>query len=111
MVHRQQDVLRLMPHMIPALDTVVGTALRQLDDSLTGLNRAGYLSGPWLGDEVSAHVATHYTRHALDDPTSSYHSLVAYRDELNRIHDTLRQMEADYRRTEGDNAALCGRRL
>ena len=110
-MHRQQDVLRLAPHMIPALGAACGSALQQLDDALSGLQRTGYLSGPWLGDEISADVAHHYTRRALDEPTSSYRSLVAYRDELDRVHETLRRMEDDYRRTEGDNAARWGRRL
>ena len=97
--------------MIPALRSSFGTAIAELSSSLGELRRRGYLAGPWLGDEVSGHVASHYTRRALDEPTSSYHSLIAYRDELNRVHDTLRRMEDDYRRTEGDNAARWGRRL
>jgi hypothetical protein len=97
--------------MIPTLRNAFYAAVNQLNACLIGLNQRGYLSGPWLGDEVSAGVAVHYTRLALDGPTSSYHSLIAYRDELNRVHDTLRRMEDDYRRTEGDNAARWGRRL
>jgi hypothetical protein len=46
----------------------------------------------------------------MDEPTSSYQSLVAYRNELTRVHETLQQMEDHYRRTEGDNAALWGRK-
>jgi hypothetical protein len=45
----------------------------------------------------------------MDASGSSYQALVAYRDELTRVHDTLQQMEDHYRRTEGDNAALWGR--
>jgi hypothetical protein len=56
-------------------------------------------------------VAHHYTRRALDEPASSYRFRVAYRDELDRVHETLRRMEDDYRRTEGENAARWGRRL
>jgi hypothetical protein len=111
MAARQQDLLRLQPHMIPALAAAFSISITQLDDAVLSLRRRGYLPGPWLGDEASASVATHYTRRALDEPTSSYHSLTAYRDELDRVHDTLRRMEDDYRRTEGDNAARWGRRL
>ena len=110
MAERQQDVLRLQPHMIPALRAAFSTARDQLNDALIGLRRDGSLSAPWLGDETSGEVAEHYRLRAMDAPDSSYQSLVAYRDELNRVHDTLLRMEDDYRRTEGDNAALWGRK-
>jgi cytochrome c553 len=110
MNERQQDVLRLQPHMIPALRNAFAEALKQLNETLVGLRREGNLSAPWLGDETSQEVAAHYSSRAMDGPQSSYESLVSYRDELGRVHDTLQQMEDDYRRTEGDNAALWGRK-
>ena len=110
MVERRQDVLRLQPHMIPALRAEFRSAVDEISSALTNLKRNAYLAAPWLGDEVSGEVAAHYTTRALDGPASSYQSLLAYRDELTRIHDTLQQMEDDYRRTEGDNAARWGRK-
>ena len=110
MVERQQDVLRLQPHMIPAFRASLASALDQLDEALVHLRQKAHLPAPWMGDEVSSEVAAHYRARAVDGPESSYGSLVAYRDELNRIHDTLQQMEDDYRRTEGDNAARWGRK-
>ena len=74
------------------------------------LNQRGYLPAPWMGDEVSGNVASHYVSTAMDGPLSSYQALLVYRDELVRIHDNLQQMEDHYRRTEGDNAALWGLR-
>ncbi len=62
-----------------------------------------------MGDEASSDVAAFYTKRALDGPHSSYNALVAYSEELERVHNTLQQMEDDYRRAEGDNAALWGR--
>ena len=110
MSDRRQDVLRLQPHMIPALRNAFRTALDQLDGALAELRRSGNLSAPWLGDEASADTATHYSQRAMDGPESSFASLQLYRSELNRVHDTLQQMEDDYRRTEGDNAARWGRK-
>ena len=46
----------------------------------------------------------------MDAPDPPTRSLAAYRDELTRVHDTLQQMEDDYRRTEGDNVARWGRK-
>jgi hypothetical protein len=107
---QQLSVLRLQPHMIPTLRATLGTALDRIGEALGRLRRGGVLSEPWLGDEASNDVAAHYTRRAMDEPTSSYQSLVAYRNELTRVHETLQQMEDHYRRTEGDNAALWGRK-
>ena len=109
MVDQQQDVLRLQPHMVPALRKALDAALGQVADALYRLNGQGYLQAPWLGDEVSNQVAAHYTQQAMDGPESSYQSLIAYRDELTRVHDTLQQMEDDYRRRDGDDATRWGR--
>ena len=110
MSDRQRDVLRLQPHMIPALRDAFRTALDQLDSALAELRRSGNLSAPWLGDETSAATAMYYSQRVMDGPDSSLTSLQLYRSELNRVHDTLQQMEDDYRRTEGDNAARWGRK-
>jgi hypothetical protein len=106
---RQQDVLRLQPHMIPAVRANFRSALNQVNDTLVDLSRRGFIPEPWLGDETSNEVATYYTQKAMNGPQSSYQFLLEYRDELSRVHDTLQQMEANYRRTEGENAALWGR--
>ena len=76
----QQDILRLQPHMIPALRATFGTATDQVDLALQKLRQMGPVHEPWLGDEVSAAVASHYAGRALDDPDSSYQALVAYRE-------------------------------
>jgi hypothetical protein len=95
--------------MIPEFRSELGAAINQLNAALVGLNQRGYLATPWLGDEISAEVSLHYTSRAMDGLNSSYQSLIAYRDELTRAHDTLQQMEDDYRRGEGDRATRLGR--
>jgi Zn-dependent alcohol dehydrogenase len=109
MVERRQDVLRLRPQMIPSMRASVASAVDQLDTALVHLRQNGHLTAQWMGDETSSDVVAHYTRQAMDGPQSAYDSLITYREELTRVHDTLQQMEADYRRREGDNAALWGR--
>lgn len=96
--------------MIPSLRTEFETAVNKLNAAIAGLNQGGYLPRPWLGDEISSDVAEHYTSRAMDGPQSSYHSLVNYRDELGRIHDTLAQMEDNYRRTDGEDPTRWGLR-
>ena len=109
MTESELNVLRLLPSMIPDLRAEFRSVIDQVAEALADLNRQGYIPEPWLGDESSAKTAAHYTSYAMEGVNSSYHSLVAYRDELARVHDTLQQMEDDYRRREGDNAALWGR--
>ena len=101
----QRAVLRLEPHMLPYLRTQFREAVDLVSTALTELKRNGYLATPWLGDEVSTAVANHYMRRALDEPDSSYQALLAYRDELTQVHDTLQRMEDEYRRTD-HNAAV-----
>lgn len=108
MADRQQDVLRVQPHMIPALRAAIGAAADEVNNSIINLNRFGYLPEPWLGDESSHSVAEHYTAAAMDGSDSSYQALVSYQAELRRVHDTLQRMEDEYRRREGDNVAQWG---
>jgi len=85
---------------IPTVRAAFADALDQLDVALLRLGRAGYLPGPWLGDEISSEVAAHYTRRAMEAPDSSYQALQQYRAELARVHDILQRMEDHYLRTE-----------
>lgn len=86
--------------MIPELRIQFRDAVDLISTALTELKRNGYLAAPWLGDEVSSAVANHYTRRAMEEPDSSYQALLAYRDELTRVHDTLQRMEDEYRRAD-----------
>jgi hypothetical protein len=101
--------LRLAPHSIPAVRTAFDQALRSLGELLSRLRREGYLSEPWLGDEISAEVRDFYNRHIMDSTDGPYAALVAYEAELLNVRDSLQRMEDEYRRTEGDNAQLWGR--
>ena len=106
---RNQAVIRMQPHMIPALRVSFGEAIAELKLALAGVRRSGYLPEPWLGDEASSDVAAFYTQRAMDGPHSSYKALVAYSEELERVHNTLQHMEDTYRRNEGDIAGRLGR--
>lgn len=107
---RQHSVLRMQHGTIAALRSEFASALSDLNSALLKLRHDGNVAQPWLGDEISSQVVSHYTETALTGPNSSYRALVTYRDELVRIHDTLQQMEEAYRRGEGDEAARWGPR-
>ena len=100
----QRDMVKYEANALMALRVEFRSAIDQVTRALADVNRRGYLAAPWLGDETSAEVAAHYTRRAMDDPDSSYHALISYRDELTRIHDTLLRMEDAYRRGEDAEA-------
>ena len=109
MPDQSHAVLRVAPHQIPALRAAFLAAATSMGDQLALLRQEGQVSEPWLGDPVSATVKLMYDAHVMSPSGSTLAHLTAYRDELVRVHETLGQMEADYRRAEGDNAALWGR--
>lgn len=100
MTERQRGVISITPAAIPSLRAEFGSAIDKLNEALSHLRRSGYLPAPWLGDEASQAVAAHYTARAMDQPNSSYQTLVAYRDQLANVHDTLQRMEDEYHRAD-----------
>jgi hypothetical protein len=102
-------VLRVEPSAIPAVRAALDQSIDELDDHLVPMRRDGYLHEPWLGDPESARVAAFYNDRVMSAPDGPYHALLRYRDQLASARDQLAATEAEYRRTEGDNAALWGR--
>ena len=101
--------LRIEPHALPAVRAAFAQALATLSPHLLRLREVGYLQEAWLGDEVSEEVRQYYNAHVMDSPEGPYAALRAYEQRLQGVHDALDRMEQEYRRTEGDNAALWGR--
>ncbi|MHA6627861.1 hypothetical protein ACU61A_20685 [Pseudonocardia sichuanensis] len=101
--------LRIEPAAIPAVRAAIDDVLGELSPHLIRLRQQGYIPEPWLGDPISAEVAGTYNRKVMDAPDGPYAAMVALEAELLRIRDSLQAMEDDYRRTEGENAALWGR--
>ncbi len=110
MPERPQAALRLEPHMIPALRAAFADALDQLAPQLRRFTQDAYIAEPWMGDPISQAIAMEHNARAVGGGAdSAYECLLAYEAELVKVRDALAQMEAEYRRTEGDNAALWGR--
>ena len=102
-------MLRLEPHMLPAVRAAFDDALAELRPQLVRLAQIGYVQEPWLGDPVSARTLSYYHAHVMDAPDGPYVALVAYEAELLKVRDNLQVLEDHYGGTEGDNAALWGR--
>ena len=105
----RRSTLRLEPRAIPSVRVASTTRSAHSGEHLRRLQNEGFLGEPWLGDEISRHVRDFYNHHVMGSSTGPYAALVAYEAELLRVRDTLRRMEDEYRRTEGDNAELWGR--
>jgi hypothetical protein len=103
------STLRLSPQALPAMRAAYERALDELGPELWKLADVGHLKGPWLGDPVSAKTFEFYNRRVMDAPDGPYAALLAYQQELIRVRDRIADMEADYRRTEGDNVEMWGR--
>jgi hypothetical protein len=101
--------LQVGPQALPTLRAAYDGALADLRVELRRLQDVGHLTGPWLGDPVSRETFEFYNARVMDAPDGPYSALLAYEAELMRVRDQLTVMEADYRRTEGDNVALWGR--
>lgn len=106
---RGTATLRIEPSSIPAIRSAFDEAVAEAGRLLVRLRREGYLREPWLGDEISREVRDFYNHHVMDSPHGPYAALVAYHAELVNIRDSLWRTEQEYRRVEGENAALWGR--
>ncbi|HYH30383.1 MAG TPA: hypothetical protein VD903_08360 [Pseudonocardia sp.] len=103
------EALRIEPSAIPAIRAALDESLIELTPHLRRLAQEAYIREPWLGDPVSAEVASSYNARVMDAADGPYAAMVALEAELLRIRETLTLLEDHYRRTEGENAALWGR--
>jgi hypothetical protein len=101
--------LRLEPHALPAVRQAFDQAVSELAPAIHRLRTEAFIPEPWLGDKMSAAVQEHYNLRVMEASDGPYAALRAYEAELIKIRDNLQLLEDNYRRTEGDNAALWGR--
>lgn len=109
MSNRPTVTLRLEPHMLPGLVVAYGRAADEMRLLVADVKNQGRIEQPWTSDPVSVAMAEHYNDVVMDGAHSTYAALRQYMQELVDIRDTLKAMEADCRRTEGENAELWGR--
>lgn len=103
-------VLRVEPHAIPRLRQALDDALEMLSPVVQRLGWEGYLPEPWFADPVSIRTAEHYNEVVMRSEHGAYAAMLAYEAELVTMRDALAAAEERYRVTEGENAALWGRR-
>ena len=99
-------VLRVDPETLPQLRALFAECIDLLSTKLANLERHGHLHEPWMYDPVSIRMRDVYNASVMDAPDGGYAALRAYEAELVRVHQELGRMEAEYRRTEDENAVL-----
>lgn len=102
-----QQKLSIDPSAIPAARKVFADALDRLDAQLRDsevLRARG-----WAGDPVSAETATKFNQSTFSGGDAALAAITAYRKQLTGVVEQLTQIEATYRRVEGDNTASWGR--
>jgi hypothetical protein len=99
-------VLRVEPDTIPQLRELFSECLRLLGEKLEDLRSNGRMVDAWMHDPVSTRMRDLYNTHVMDAADGGYAALRAYEAELLRVHDTLAEMERNYRATDEDTAAL-----
>jgi len=103
-------VLKVEPHAIPVVRRSIKVFLDKLSPLIDRLGREGYIEQPWLGDSESWRMTDLYNTTVMTAADGPYQALVAYREQLVAIHGELQRTEDNYRRTEGDHAALWGQK-
>jgi hypothetical protein len=98
--------LNVQPDALPAVRAAIDDALNELGVQLAQLATGGFIPQPWLGDPVSEETRVFYNRTVMEAENGSLSALRAYQTELIRILDSLKAMEDNYSRTEGDVAGL-----
>jgi hypothetical protein len=99
-------VLRVDPGTLPRLRELFADCLELVHENLNSLNRQGRMVEPWMHDPVSIRMRDLYNESVMDAADGGYAALCAYEVELKRVHDTLAEMERNYRATDEDTAAL-----
>lgn len=97
--------MRLEPDMLPGLIAAYDQAALDMMNLLMSVRDRLRLPEPWTPDVVSTAMFDHYNHEVVDSDHSTYAALRRYEQELRNIGRNLRQMQADYQRTEDDIAA------
>jgi hypothetical protein len=97
-------LLHVQPDAIPAVRAAFEEALTELRPHIQRLQQDAVIPQPWLGDITSAEVVTHYTERVIKADQGPLAAMLAYQDELTRILDNLKAIEASYPRTDGEIA-------
>ena len=101
--------LKIEPSAIPAARKVFEEALTVLDEQIKA-TRASLKAQEWARDPVSAETAEKFNVRTFEGgDTAATAAILAYREQLSGVVTQLTQIEATYRRVEGDNVASWGR--
>src|SRR5690348_3844418 len=88
--------LRVERNALSAVKAAFDEAIVEVRMQVQRLSGAAFIPEPWLGDPISSSVQTHYNGVVMESTDGAYSAMVAYRDELIRIRDSIQAMEDYY---------------
>jgi len=101
--------LKIEPSAIPAARKVFEDAITVLDAQLKD-TKVALEAKQWAQDPVSKETAEKFNRDTFSaGDSAALTAIMAYREQLDGVVTQLTQIEATYRRVEGDNVASWGR--
>ena len=93
-------VMRVESHMLPGLIAAYEEAVEGTTDVVLTIARRGRVPEPWTHDPHTENLTWTFNQWAVDAPDSAYQMLVKYQQELMNVLDSLKQIQAEYERTE-----------
>jgi hypothetical protein len=105
-----QQKLHVDPSAIPQARKVFEDALGRLNDQL-GDAMETLFARQWADDPVSNETAQKFNQDTFESgDRAALQALKGYRSQLKGVIDQLTQIENTYRKVEGDNTAVWGRK-
>jgi hypothetical protein len=105
-----QQKLHVDPSAIPQARKVFEDALGRLNDQL-GDAMETLFARQWAEDPVSKETAEKFNQDTFESgDRAALQALEGYRSQLKGVIDQLTQIENTYRKVEGDNTAVWGRK-
>lgn len=97
-------LLHVQLDAIPAVRAAFEEGLAELTPHLVLLQDEALIRQPWLGDDTSADVVAHYDQRVIKDAQGPLAAMRQYEQELLRILDSVKAIEASYPQIDDANA-------
>ncbi|GAA0901086.1 hypothetical protein [Pseudonocardia zijingensis] len=101
--------LRVEPQALQSIKAVFEESIAELRLQVQRLGSSAFIPEPWMGDQVSSAMQTHYNAVVMEAPDGAYAAITEYVNSLIAIRDSLKAMEAQYLATEAEIARGLGR--
>jgi hypothetical protein len=97
-------LLHVQLDAIPAVRVAFEEGLAEVRSHLVVLREEALIRQPWLGDDTSAAVVAHYDQRVIGGAEGPLVAMRQYEQELTRILENLKAIEASYPQADDANA-------